>query len=248
MLTLIELQHRSCRMITRLSALLVSVVALLTPIQVIAQETRSRSILVLDQSDMRGPFYYHVFSGLRSVVNAGGQSHITLYTESLDLSRFRGNSYEASLLRHLKDKYQDIPIGAVVAIGSATLELVLSWRSELWPAVPVVFAMVDEIDSARLQLPDGVTGTIVKLPLADSIQAARAVVPGLQTVVFGLRPLLYDQETRYGNRAVDLTCHRSGAQGTYLGREPDQWRCPVSSVSATRLILGETLAGACACR
>src|SRR5882672_2391826 len=101
-------------MITRLSALLVSVVALLTPIQVIAQETRARSILVLDQSDMRGPFYYQVFSGLRSVVNADSQAHITLYTESLDLNRFRGERYEASLLRHFKDKYQDVPIGAVV--------------------------------------------------------------------------------------------------------------------------------------
>src|SRR3984893_2132838 len=171
-------------MVIRIIALLVSVVALLTPIQATAQETRPRSVLVLDQADMRGPFYYQVFSGLRSVVNADSQSRITLYTESLDLSRFGGKSYEASLLRHFKDKYQDIPIGAVVAIGSATLKLVLSWRSELWPTVPVVFAMVDEIEFDRLQLPDGVTGTIVKLPLADSIKAARAMVPGLQTVVF----------------------------------------------------------------
>jgi signal transduction histidine kinase len=171
-------------MITRLSAWLVSVVVLLTPIQGIAQETRSRSILVLDQSDMRGPFYYQVYSALRSVVNAESRSHITLYSESLDLSRFRGRSYEENLLRHFKEKYQDIPLGAVVAIGSATLDLVLNWRPELWPAVPVVFAMVDEIDFARLQLPDGVTGTIVKVPLADSVKAAHAMVPGLQTVVF----------------------------------------------------------------
>jgi signal transduction histidine kinase len=171
-------------MIMRISAWLISVVTLLVPIHATAQEARSRSILVLDQADMRGPFYYQVFSGLRSVVNADSQSRITLYTESLDLSRFGGKSYEASLLRHFKDKYQDIPIGAVVAIGSATLRLVLSWRSELWPTVPVVFAMVDQIDFERLQLPDGVTGTIVKLPLADSINAAHAMVPGLQTVVF----------------------------------------------------------------
>jgi signal transduction histidine kinase len=171
-------------MIMRISALLVSVVALLTPIQAMAQEAPPRSILVLDQSDMRGPFYYQVFSGLRSTVNADSRSHTTLYTESLDLSRFRGESYEASLLRHFKDKYRDIPIGAIVAVGAATVELVLRWRSELWPAIPVVFAMVDEIDFARLQLPDGVTGTIVKIRLADSIKAAHALVPGLETVVF----------------------------------------------------------------
>ena len=30
----------------------------------------ARSILVMDQSDLRGPFYYRVFSSMRSVVNA----------------------------------------------------------------------------------------------------------------------------------------------------------------------------------
>jgi hypothetical protein len=84
-------------MIMVISALLVCVIALLTPVQVAAQEARSRSILVLDQSDLRGPFYYSVFSGLRSAVSADDRLHITLYAKSLHLSRFRGTNYEALL-------------------------------------------------------------------------------------------------------------------------------------------------------
>jgi signal transduction histidine kinase len=171
-------------MVAWISALLIGVAAFLTPIPVTAQEGRSRSILVLDQSDLRGPFYYSVFSGLRSALSADERSHITLYAESLDLSRFSGKNYEAVLQRHIKEKYRNVPIGVVVAAGAATLELVLRWRSELWPEVPVVFAMVDEIDFGRLRLPDGVTGNIVKVPLADSIKAARTLVPDLQTVAF----------------------------------------------------------------
>ena len=171
-------------MVAWISALLVGVAAFLTPLQVTAEERRSRSILVLDQSDLRGPFYYSVFSGLRSVLSADDRSQITIYTESLDLNRFRGKDHEALLQRYLKEKYQGVPIGVVVAAGAATLELVLRWRSELWPEVPVVFAMVDEIDFGRLRLPDGVTGNIVKVPLADSIKAARTLVPDLQTVAF----------------------------------------------------------------
>jgi hypothetical protein len=67
----------------------------------------------------------------------------------------------------LKDRYRDILIGAVVAVGAATVELVLRWRSELWPAIPVMFAMVDEIDFARLRPPAGLTSTMVNIPLAD---------------------------------------------------------------------------------
>jgi signal transduction histidine kinase len=144
---------------------------------------RPRSILVLDQSELRGPFYYQLFSGLGEVVSKETRSHTTLYAENLDLSRFSGAAYEQSLQRYLKEKYRDRPIGVVVTVGAATLELVLRRRGELWPGTPVVFALVDELDFARLKpLPD-VTGTIVKLRLADSIAVARAVVPELKTIV-----------------------------------------------------------------
>ncbi len=146
-------------------------------------EVRPRSILVLDQSELRGPFYYQLFSGLSEVVSKETRSPTTLYAENLDLSRFSGAAYEQSLQRYLKEKYRDRPIGVVVTMGAATLELVLRWRGELWPGTPVVFALVDELDFARLKpLPD-VTGTIVKLRLADSIAVARAVIPELKTIV-----------------------------------------------------------------
>jgi signal transduction histidine kinase len=138
---------------------------------------------VLDQSELRGPFYYQLFSGLREVVTKESGSHTTLYAESLDLSRFNGAAYEQSLQRYLREKYRDRPIGVVVAFGVATLELVLRWRGELWPEMPIVFALVDEMDLARLKPPPGVTGTISKVSLSDSIAAARAVVPKLKTIV-----------------------------------------------------------------
>jgi len=168
----------------RTGELIVFLAATLTPACLSAQELRPRSILVLDQSDLRGPFYYQVFSGLRAVVAADTHEHTTLYAENLDLSRFEGPAHEASLQRYLQEKYHDRQIGVIVAVGAAALELVLHWRAELWPGIPIVFAMVDEIDYARLKLPPDVTGGIVKLGLADTIAAARAVVPGLKTIVF----------------------------------------------------------------
>ena len=147
-----------------------------------AQEIPAKSILVLDQSDLRGPFYYEVFSGLRSVLNER-HAHVTLYNEGLDLSRFRGEAYEESLLRHFEEKYR-MRIGVVVAVGTATLELALRWRPKLWPDAPIVFALVEENKLGRFQLPADVTGHIIRIPLSDSIKAARAIVPNLQTVVF----------------------------------------------------------------
>ena len=91
---------------------------------------------MLDQSEPRGPFYFQVFSGIRAELNADTRAHTSLYAENLDLSRFNGKDYEGSLQRHLKQKYRNTSIGVIVAVGAATLDLVLRWRVELWPGFP----------------------------------------------------------------------------------------------------------------
>jgi len=181
---------------------------LLSPVDLQAQEARARSILVLDQSEPRGPFYFQIFAGIRADVNADTRAHTSLYAENLDLSRFNSKEFEESLQRHLKAKYRDRSIGVIVAIGAATLDLVLRWRAELWPGIPVVFAMVDEIDFKRLNPPNDVTGGIVSVPLADSIRAARAVVPDLRSVVFVGDP--WERQVIYGNWKLEIPAATAG--------------------------------------
>ena len=171
-------------MVTRVGRLIVLLVASLTPACLSAQEMRPRSILVLDQSDLRGPFYYQIFSELRDVVTTDAHERATLYAENLDLSRFKGPAYEEGLQRYLKEKYRDRQIGVIVTVGAAALEFALHWRAELWPGIPIMFTVVDEMDYVRLKPPPDVTGEIVKLGLADSIAAARVVVPDLKEIVF----------------------------------------------------------------
>ncbi len=201
-------------MMVRVAGLILCLTALLAPVRLPAAETRARSILVLDQSEVRGVFSYQIFSGLRSVLTADTQSHTTLYSENLDLSRFGGPVYEESLRRYLKEKYRDIPIGVVVVVGTPALELVLRWREELWPGVPVVFELVDEMDFARLTLPSDVTGSIVKVPLADSIKAARAVVPDLDSIVFvGAR---WERQVIFGNWKDEIPTVAAGLNVTEI--------------------------------
>ncbi|KWV60439.1 hypothetical protein AS156_29090 [Bradyrhizobium macuxiense] len=167
----------------RLSRLIILLMALLFPAGLRAHEARPHSMLVLDQSDRRGPFYYQVFSGLRAMVSEHSAAETTIYTESLDLNRFGGERYEEDFRQFLEAKYRDRPIGVVVAIGGATLELVLRWHSKLWPDTPVVFALVEERDFARLRPPPYVTGGIISVKFSDAVKAARAVVPNLATAV-----------------------------------------------------------------
>ena len=171
-------------MITRIGGLIVLLATLLAPASVPAGEARPQSILVIDASELHGPLSYEVFSTLRDVVRTESPSHVTLYAESLDLHRFKGEAYEASLRKYIEVKYRDTPIGVLVAIGNSALQRILSWRGQLWPGVPVVFAMIEQHDFARLKLPPDVTGGTVRLSLEDEIRAARAVVPKLESIAF----------------------------------------------------------------
>jgi signal transduction histidine kinase len=195
-------------MILRIIGLTFCLTAVLLPVRLPASEMPARSILVLDQSESRGPFFYQIFTGLRSVVNADTGLHTTIYAENLDLTRFNGAAYEESLRQQLKEKYRDRPIGVIVAVGAATLELVLRWRRELWPGVPVVFALVDEMDFERLKLPPDVTGGIVRIALADSIKAARAVVPDLDSIVFVGAP--WDRQVIFRNWKEEIPAAAAG--------------------------------------
>ena len=167
----------------RLSGLIILLAALVLPAGLRAQAMRPHSILVLDQSDRRGPFYFQLFAALRAEVSAHAHSPTTLYSESLDLSRFGGAAYEEGLRQFLETKYRDRPIGVIVTVGTAALELVLRWRSGLWPDTPVVFGLVEETEFARLRPPSFVTGGITATKFADAVKAARAVVPNLKSVV-----------------------------------------------------------------
>jgi signal transduction histidine kinase len=166
-----------------LKGLIIGLIVLLAPLSLSAQEARPHSVLVLDQSDLRGPFYHQLWAGLRGQLDAHADARVTIYGENLGLTRFGGAAYEESLKRHLMEKYRDRPIGAIVAIGKAALEHALRWRPELWPGAPVVFAMLDETDLARLGRPADVTGVVIRNSLTGAINAARAVVPGLDTIV-----------------------------------------------------------------
>ena len=175
----------------------ICLIAYLVPGVLLAQEARPRSMLVLDQSESRGPFYYDIFSALRSTVLAHLGPPITIYSENLNLGRFAGPSYKAGLQQTFHEKYLEKPIGVVVAIGSASLDYVLRTRSTLWPDVPVVFSMVDETTASQLLPSHGVTGSIMRLRFADTLTTARTVVPNLKTIALVGDP--WENQTIYRN-------------------------------------------------
>src|SRR5215467_15541830 len=110
----------------------------------LASDLLPRSVLILDQSTSLRPWPSAIIGGMRSFLWDRIGPAISFYVEHLDLYRFSGPGYEQSLQEHFRAKYRETPIGVIVAIGSSSLDYAFRLRAEVWPAVPVVFAAVDE--------------------------------------------------------------------------------------------------------
>lgn len=169
-------------MLRKLGALIIWLVASVLPTCVLASGQRAQSILVLEPSDVRGPFYAQIFAGIRDEVSGDGRPHPMIYAENLDLTRFPSAQYEDGLVAFLKTKYADRPIGVIVAIGVDTLRFLQRRKAALWPDVPVVFGFIPDLPDTRALLSPDMTGHFASVSLAQMIVAARAVVPGLTDI------------------------------------------------------------------
>jgi signal transduction histidine kinase len=157
-----------------------------------------RTVLVLDQSgpSALNPGYSNVFTNFRTAVLARAPASITIYLEKLDLDHFAGQRQLGNLRRYLEKKYREIPIGVLVAIGSAALDFSLQHRSEFGPDIPIVVVAADDESVARTMHASGarnVTGRTLQFSLRHSLDAARILVPGLKSIALVGDPL--DRQT-----------------------------------------------------
>ena len=153
----------------------------LAPAISVAAEPPPRAVLIIDEADP-GKGAPTTFSATLRATLGDFTPHVAVYGDSLDLSRFAGPGQEEILRRYLQEKYSDIRFGLITAVGASALELVKSWRAELWPGVPVVFAAIDEQSAARIKPEPDITGLIMRRTIRSMVAAARFLVPNLKGI------------------------------------------------------------------
>ena len=164
--------------------IVISIVACLAP----AAEPLPRSVLVLDQSIPYNTWFTELMAAFQTSLNAGPGTPISVYSEKLESSHFKGAEYEKLVQVFINEKYRDKPIGVIVAVGQDALRFAQRLRTNL-PAIPIIFTVVDEETASRLGQIANVTGTTVRLTLRDALVAARALVPNIKRIAIVGDPL-----------------------------------------------------------
>lgn len=143
-----------------------------------------RHVLVLYAHGRLLPANVQGDQGLMAEFATRPDLRLEVSSEFLEYPRFEGDAYEATLRDFLNRKYGARPPDAMLAIGDEALDFLLRNRAEMFPAVPIVHAVVSSDYLARAApLPADVLGTPLRYEIANTLAQVRRWRPGLRTLV-----------------------------------------------------------------
>jgi PAS domain S-box-containing protein len=97
---------------------------------------------------------------------------IDVYNEYLELSNSPSNKSSPLQVQFLREKYAGRKVDLVLAWLSPSLDFAIAHRAEIFPGVPIVYCMVDELEVRARKLPSDVIGAPIKLDLAGTLDLA----------------------------------------------------------------------------
>ena len=155
---------------------------LLTCTATVAQAATPRQVLVLFDEDNDLPGLAAINRSLREGLHERVPEGITFYSESLQLSQFRSDNYDALMQDYFVRKYADKKLDLIVAVMEPSLDFILRHRDKVFTGVPIVFSGIDSTDFEGRTLPDGVSGVMMKRNFAPTLEAALALQPDLERI------------------------------------------------------------------
>jgi signal transduction histidine kinase len=181
-----------------------------------AEDGRPRTVIILLPGQPTGtPTNIDAFgAGARRALLDGLAVGSSVYLEYTDLGRPGADA--AKLRDWYLSKYGGQPIDLVVAAGQEARTFLTRFRSELWSAVPILLAGMDDRSFKPAAVPAGAVVQTTRYDEEGTIRAALALVPGTRNVaiVAGvsnldryLRGLWLDAVARVGGdpQVIDLS-------------------------------------------
>jgi signal transduction histidine kinase len=111
-------------------------------------------------------------------------SGLDIYTEFMDVSRFRDPNYLDKLRDFYKQKYADTRIDLMIGVMAPSLDFLMKHGEEISPGTPIVFCGIDQRELAGRTLPSNMTGILVKREFKPTLETALRLHLRTRQVVF----------------------------------------------------------------
>ena len=117
----------------------------------------------------------------RLIEATGGK--IDLFSEFLDLSRFRDEGHLGNTARYLAQKYAAVTPDVVIALGAEAISFIVAHRATIAPAARVVYCGITSVEAAGLHLPGDVIGALTEFDITRTFEMARGLQPDARRLV-----------------------------------------------------------------
>ena len=140
-------------------------------------QDRHQQVLLLYDEDKTLPGLSVLDQSLRSTLSGKGNTDIQFFTESMNLSQFPDDHYEATLRDYYLKKYQNKKLDLIVAVMGPSLGFLLRNGDYIFPGVPAVFCGADAADMQGITLPPRVTGLVLQRVFAPTVDVVLRLQP-----------------------------------------------------------------------
>ncbi len=130
---------------------------------------QQKQVLLISSYNSRFPTYYSQIDGIKSVFDSAG---IQFDAECLDSKRFTGNEKSQLLYETLRYKMLHThPYDAIMAADDDALNFVLTYRTELFDSIPIVFFGINNPEKAIHRTSDaGMTGVMEAVSMKETME------------------------------------------------------------------------------
>ena len=138
-----------------------------------------KSVLVLSPDMGQTTYLQEFYTALNTQLKSESTDteKVVLFHENLDLALFPQETHRDSLVRWLKEKYRNQRFDAIVVVGHTALKFLLTYNKALWPTVPVVFTLANDIDVVHMVLPPNVNGKVLRNNFSHVVAATKTLFP-----------------------------------------------------------------------
>jgi PAS domain S-box-containing protein len=142
-----------------------------------------RRILLLHSFEPFLPYSATVNQSIRQTFSEKKGERFEFYSQYLDLARFPDPSHERQLVNLLREKYTKTRPDLVIAFLDPALDFALKYRKAIFGDAPLVFCTIERSHIERMRLPHDVTGVLMELDPAATLEAALQLQPDTKRVV-----------------------------------------------------------------
>ena len=144
---------------------------------------RTRHVVLLFDERTELPGLSILNADFLHTLRSGSADPVEIYTEEMDLSRFRSDTYFAHFRDYLRSKYAGKNIDVAVAAMGPSLDFLVRDGKDVFPGTPIVFCGIDKRELDNLVLPSYVTGVLVKREFQPTLELALKLHPETKKIV-----------------------------------------------------------------